>query len=296
MKKHAILLLAHDQLSHLIDLINLFNDNFIFFIHLDKSGQYKEEDILRIKNFKNVQLIEKKYKIKWGGYSIVKGFIWLAKQIPFIENYTYIHLMSGHDLPLLPPEEILVYFEKNKGKQFLHHFKLPSDNWGENGGLDRLKYYHFYDQFNGKNKFGFLLIRILIRLQKILGLKRDLSKINLKLFGGSCWCSLTGPCFKFCIDYLKSHPGYLKSMKYTFAPDELFFHTLVMNSPYKSNVVNDNLYFIEWGNSPSSSPEILTEDHIQKVSKSGKLFARKITLPYSNRLKAKFKKNQNRVK
>lgn len=291
MKKHAILLLAHNQLNHLIDLVNMFDENFHFFIHLDKGAHYEEEDILKIKNIENVQIIKQRHKIKWGGNSIIKAFTWLGRQIPSIKDYAYIHLMSGHDTPLQSPEKIIAYFEKHNGKQFLHHFRLPSANWAGNGGLDRLKYYHFYDQFNAKNKFGLKIIRVLIRIQKILGIKRDLSHLNLKLFGGSCWCSLTGSCFQFCMDYLKTHPEYLKSMKYTFAPDEFFFHTLVMNSPYKEHVANDNLYFINWDERASNSPSILTSYDFEKIQKSKKLFARKITLPHSNLLKRKIKKN-----
>jgi len=50
MKKHAILLLAHNEPQYLMDLIDLFDENFYFFIHLDKHCDFSVEDIEKIKN------------------------------------------------------------------------------------------------------------------------------------------------------------------------------------------------------------------------------------------------------
>ncbi|MEI6087851.1 MAG: glycosyl transferase, partial [Bacteroidota bacterium] len=43
---------------------------------------------------------------------------------------------------------------------------------------------------------------------------------------------------------------------------------------YKAQMINDNLKYIDWSLG-GASPKILTIDDIDKISKSGKFFARK---------------------
>ena len=287
MKKHAILLLAHNEPQYLMDLIDLFDENFYFFIHLDKHCDFSVEDIEKIKNNPKVKFLKKKYNIHWGGFSIIKGFLLLGKKAISFPDIGYVHLMSGQDIPLKSSKDIVEFFQKNDGKQFLHHFKLPSKLWNQDGGLERLRYYHFYDLINGKKQMNYRINKYLVLGQKFLGMDRHFSKLKMDLYGGSCWLSITMQCFEYCLDFVEKNPEYTKAMKYTFAPDEFFFHILIMNSPFKKTVVNDNLYYIDWENSKGSSPEILNESHFDSLINSGKLFARKISSPTSDDLKSK---------
>ena len=56
-------------------------------------------------------------------------------------------------------------------------------------------------------------------------------------------------------------------------PDELFFQTLIMNSPLRETVVNDNLRFLDWSREPA--PAVLGVHDLDRMIESGKLFARK---------------------
>jgi hypothetical protein len=56
-------------------------------------------------------------------------------------------------------------------------------------------------------------------------------------------------------------------------PDELFFQTIVLHSPFADTVVNDNLRYIDWSRRPA--PAILHAQDFPSLIGSGKLFARK---------------------
>ena len=58
-------------------------------------------------------------------------------------------------------------------------------------------------------------------------------------------------------------------------PDEIFFQTILLNSPFQRMAVNDNLRYIEWPNPDSGSPVILCKGDFGKLISSPKLFARK---------------------
>jgi hypothetical protein len=78
------------------------------------------------------------------------------------------------------------------------------------------------------------------------------------------------------IDYTLDQPEFLRRLKHTFCSEELYFPTVVLNSPRASNVVNDNLRFIKWeANGKTGSPRILDISDWSEILSSGKLFARK---------------------
>jgi len=63
-------------------------------------------------------------------------------------------------------------------------------------------------------------------------------------------------------------------MNYTWGADEFFYATILMNSPYKDSIVNDNLRLIKWAEG-SANPVILKQKDLNSIVASDKLFARK---------------------
>jgi hypothetical protein len=76
------------------------------------------------------------------------------------------------------------------------------------------------------------------------------------------------------LDYLSTHPRVVRFYRRTFAPDESFFQTIVMNSPLAPRVVNNDLRFESW-EEDSDHPAILTVDDLPEIVRSEALFAKK---------------------
>ncbi|MEH7250430.1 beta-1,6-N-acetylglucosaminyltransferase, partial [Neobacillus niacini] len=70
---------------------------------------------------------------------------------------------------------------------------------------------------------------------------------------------------------------YYKFFENSLVPDESFFHTLIMNSEYRTEVVNNNFVYLKWGKTISSrnSPQNLTREDIKLIEESEYYFARK---------------------
>lgn len=87
----------------------------------------------------------------------------------------------------------------------------------------------------------------------------------------------------------------LRFFKYTWAPDELFFHTILYNSPLKKTLVNRSLWYIDWNT--NGSPKTLTLDDYDRIVRSDALFARKFDETESKLLLSELyyelKKNEN---
>ncbi len=57
----------------------------------------------------------------------------------------------------------------------------------------------------------------------------------------------------YIVEFLDENEWYYKFFENTLCPDEWFFHTLIMNSPYRTEVVNNNLMFLKWGETLSDT-------------------------------------------
>ena len=87
---------------------------------------------------------------------------------------------------------------------------------------------------------------------------------------------------KWIHDYLKRQPEYIKLFSHSLCPDECFFQTLVMNSPYANNV-KAYLHYIKWEKG-MSSPEVLKLDDYDTCINSGKLIARKFDIDVDRKI------------
>ena len=56
------------------------------------------------------------------------------------------------------------------------------------------------------------------------------------------------------------------------------FQTIIMNSPFKDKVVNDNLRYIVWPSAFDSSPINVVKSDFPKLKTSPQLFARKFDM------------------
>ena len=71
--------------------------------------------------------------------------------------------------------------------------------------------------------------------------------------------------------------GTMMLLKNALCPDEWFFQTIIMNSEYKSQVVNNNLIYLRWGQTfkTRNHPITFTLEDINSNRKSDQYFARK---------------------
>lgn len=270
--KMAIAMQCHDNYDQINELINFFDDEgFDIYIHVDK----KSNIYSKINKHKNVYMIRNRVNVQWGQFSQVEATLELFEEIKNSKNkYSYIHLISGQDIPLKSIRELKNIF-KNNNKEYLEYSKLP--NGWPTDGADRYKVY--YPQWmisRPKNKIK-RLIRVIYRNIVLSNTKLQRKfKFFDTLYGGSSWFSITGDCFEYLLDYLENNKEYIEFFRHSLCSDEIFFHTIILNSKFKENVVNENLRYIDWKNSLTGSPKNLEFLDLQKAVKSNNVFARKV--------------------
>lgn len=281
--KHAILIIAHDNLAYLNRLVDYFDEDFSIYIHLDRKSKFPKKQIENIEKKRNVAFVSRKYKTNWGGFNILKAELYLIKRALKNNDADYFHLISGQDIPTKSIDDFKFFFEGNRGREFIEYGKFPRLEW-EDGSFVRFQYYRPYDLFNCKSYRGQNICNKIIGFQQKYHFVRRLPLQFKILYGGSAWFSLSRDCVRYVINYTKEHPSYYNRLKYTFAPDETYINTILLHSPFKSKIKNNNLRYIDWTGRNNSFPSILNETDYQSIKKRKVFFARKIILPTSQKL------------
>jgi hypothetical protein len=198
----------------------------------------------------------------WGGFSLLEAtLVGIEGILASGDPPDYAILLSGQDYPLRPPREIEAFLEARRGRNFLHHFRLPADGWaGEGGGLNRVRYPYF-ERIRYKTR----LLRLPIPRRFPPGLEP---------YGGMALWALTGEALAGVMRFVAERPDVLRFFRRTKMPDELFFQTVMLSTPLAGSIENEFLHYMDWSEG-SAHPAILRAADLPKLRSSGKLFARK---------------------
>ncbi len=265
--KLAYLILAHrapEQLQRLIKTLD--SEENQFFIHFDRraEGAYHQAKGL-LGSMPNVHFLTKRYRCRWGQFSLVEAAIACleaatASGFPF----DFVSLISGQDYPIKSGKEINEFFQQHADKSFVEFFRLDLPNkWTDQGG-----------PFQAMRRIGQWHFPIRSRwIHLPVGRKIPLGFLP---FGGAQWWTLSKACADWTSTFLRTNPGFVRYFRYTFLPDESFFQTLLLNSPFADRIVNDNLRFVDFTRGHPTPPAILTTDDFDLLqSQKTALFARK---------------------
>lgn len=269
MIKIAYLIQVHKNPGQLQRLVTALQDEHTYFIiHVDLNTDINP--FLEIKtDFKNnLFFTENRKKVNWGGFSQVEATIELIESLFNLKiSFHFAQFISGQDFPIIAPKQINSFLAGHIENNFINHTALPFSSWGLNGGMDRVIYFWPVD------KLGVKFSRVWYRIQKKLGFMRKTNQSGL--FGGSSWWTLNKDCLAYILKAAGSESAYFNSFRNTFCADEIYFQTLLLNSPFKDTIISNNLRYINWSKGPQY-PRLLDESDYNAVIASGQHFARKI--------------------
>jgi len=276
--KIAILLLCHKnptQINMFIDLMQ--NDSFDLFIHVDK----KSDIVDQIKKSNNVYFLpdNKRIDVGWASISQIKAthnLILFAKKKC---EYDYYWLCSGQDLPLKNCQQILDFFISNNNKNFINLIPSKHNGLNKENNYDKRNAIYYYDFFMGREKWKSVIRRLYVALTggylyTFPWFKRKYK--NFRFYFGSQWWCINKETMNWIIEYEKNNPDYFVYYSHCSTPDESYYHTLVMNSPFALNR-NDYLHYIIWNNG-ASSPQVFTINDKNILEKTNLLMARKFDM------------------
>jgi hypothetical protein len=264
MTKIAYFISAYKNPESVIRLINaLADDSDLFYIHFDKNVQdqtFGNWRTLIEKNSRTKNItIRSEFRIKWGSFDVPKATL---NSMNYFEgsDYDYFINLTGECYPLQPISQIKGTFT-DQDSGFMTFWKMPYEGWYK-GGMDRINN-HFF--FLPQKKYPY------VRKIGIPRLRRKLP-FNLKPYGGWALFCLPKELVSYVLEFLEENPSVKSFFKHTFAPGEMMFQTILMNSQFRDRIVNDNKRYVDF---VGSHPRILTKEDYSEIKNSGKLFGRK---------------------
>ncbi len=266
--KLAHLILAHNNPLQLARLVNrLAHEDADVYIHLDLKTEMGP--FVAIGSLMNTHFIVNRENVAWCEYSAITATLNGLEEILATGTvYSHINIISGNDYPLKSANEIQDFFFANIGKTFMWYDKIP-DNWV--AGQARIHTYYFGDYgFTGRYHLGVLANKLLP--------KRQFPK-GLTPYGRTEWLALTPEAAAYTLQYIKTHPAIQRYFRMTWAVDEVFFQTILCNSPLRETIENRFLHYLVLNE--IYRPITFTMAHAADLAASGKLFARKFDMTVS---------------
>lgn len=293
MNKVAYLILANSDPMHLNKLVNSINYKCDIYIHVDVKSNieiFKKE----ISNLENIYFIENRRKVNWAGFNMINATKELIKDaLKKYDDYTHLVLLSGMDYPIKSKQYIYDFFMDNKEVEFIRAFSITSE--GKYLDIKKIKNYWFMDiylsNFRIINKAIQKLLHYSFRFKRKNSQFIDKNNTVNEVCYGSQWWAITPKCAKYIIEYIESNDEIDRYFKYSFAPDEMYFHTIIFNSKFRYRTINkkieNNYGYWCWSNIHHIDPSLdkyFNELDIFDLNNSDKLFVRKVNTNNSSLL------------
>lgn len=252
----AYCILCHKYTPVLAELVHqLDTPGNELFIHVD--GKTSLKAFAPLPKGKRIHLIRPRVKIYWGDFGMVEASLRLFAATRD-KGFRYVVLISGDTLPLRPANEIReilrsAYAEK---QEF-----VAIDSALTEEAADRIRRRRFYPD---KSTF--------LRRMKRFAMKRCMRTQNPyfdklpPLKKGSQWIAITDRMRDCAFDYLASHPHFCRAFRYGHAADELFFQTLICDTPFASRNTGCSLVYTDWSQPGGAHPALFSTTDLPRLS------------------------------
>lgn len=258
----AYLILCHkhpDQVRRLVE--ELDDDGVNFVIHVDKrSAGLRPQLEQMLSGRKNVSFA-RQLPCYWGRFSIVEATL-SAMKLALEQPFDYAVLLSGQDYPVKSRRTIRQFFADRRGREFIESFSLLQPNrWSGNAGVFKPE----------RRAFSFVL-GFRSRLWST-GWQRRFPLDHVP-YGGAQWWALTREAIDYIVEFVAAQPAYARYFRFAMAPDEMFFQSILSNSPFRERIA-DRVTYDCWHHPDPPYPKILTDEDFSALREPAWLFARK---------------------
>lgn len=248
--KIAYLMLVHNN-PRLLDaaIRTLRSEGCAFFIHVDQKADIQEFSNV---GAPDVFFCEGRVPAYWGEFSLVQATLALIRQaLAAPAGYDYFVLLSGSDYPLRSGAYVRAFFEQNRELEFMNLVKMPAPGFP----LSKINVLRYSSDKPVR--------RFVARALAKLGLaRRDYRKYlaGLEAYSGSQWWAISREAAHYVVEFAKSNPHLDEYFRDTFTSDEMYFQTILGNSPLRSRM-RRNLVYFDWP-APGNHPLLLNDEHV----------------------------------
>lgn len=214
----------------------------------------------------------------WGDFGHVRATLaGLRTLIETERPFDYVVLLTGQDYPLKSSAVIAETLARAGGRIFMRAMPIPNEHWTDGGSYRyENRFYHIRGRefsFPGAPFPNTRLNGAWSRLSRVLHLYRSFPR-GLQPFGGSSYWMMPADAARYVDERARTDPGLIRFFRHVRIPDEIFFQTLIMNSPFRKRLADGDLRYVDWREG-GNSPRVLTCEDLPSLATTDALFARK---------------------
>jgi len=274
----AYIILAHrspEQVARLVGRLSTPGDRV--FVHVDR-----RQDIApfaaAFARLPQPPALVRRRPVRWGGWGHVAATLaGLRAVLRAPERFSHIVLLTGQDYPIRSTAEIQAFFAQHAGQSFLSwsdgteppltdEERGANERWYWSGDMSRLlgwcvtirgRRWHF-PRLDGTGP----------------AIPRRIPR-GLRPYQGLAYWALTPEAAAYCLRTLRRRPGVRWYFQWVHIPDENLFQMVLLSSPLRDTLVNEDLRFLYWEH---LHPRTISVEDVPAMRASRKLFARKFDL------------------
>lgn len=271
----AYLVMAHAQPALTARLVRrISHPEDVVVVHLDRKADTQAFTAAFAAAGVSPVLVRRRIWVAWGGWSYIRAVrAGIRTALRLEHSFTHLVLLSGADYPIRPAGEIREFFAGRQGQSFLSWSfgeqpaltdaeRRGNVSWSWSGDLSRLLTWKV-DLRGRRWHFPNATFTRAPRRR----IPRGLVPAQ-----GSAWWSLSRDALIYTERYLRRRPGVRWFFRFVIASDENLFQMVLLASPLKTTLVNEDLRFMHWA---GIHPPTLTIEDVPEMVASSKLFARK---------------------
>jgi hypothetical protein len=227
---------GHEQVLRLIDRLAPAPT----FVHVDRSARphvYREL-LANARDYPSVRFLPR-VRSPWAGWGIVEAEL-SGLRAAHALGVAHTAILTGQDYPLISLAEIEAFAQRHRGRSFLASWEYPSPLYGPDGGMQRIRYWH----------------HPIARRRFRIPVARPFPS-GIKPYGGSAYCLLSHTAIGDLLDFVSRRSDLLRFARHVWIPDELLIATALHNSPSHKDIIDENLWFMDWPSGDAKHPRTL---------------------------------------
>ena len=240
--KLAYLIMAHQQPEQLRRLIRALDcESATFFVHIDaRSALRLFQDA--IAHQPNIHFLQDRVTIHWAGFSLVEASLRLL-DAAVRDGFDYCVQLSGADYPIKSNAHLVSFYENAK-EEYICFWRLADrPSW-----VHKVLYYYPTDLISirpwSTNTDPVYWRRLFwgrfFQYRRYMPKRKFIE--GMVPYGGPDWWSLSYECVQYIMRFVAENPGYKRVYRFTAAPSEMFFQTIILNSAFATRVHNHEAY------------------------------------------------------
>jgi hypothetical protein len=293
--KLAYIVTAHKDPEQLVRLIERLNSaGTQFFVHVDRRTDettYRQM-VKAIGHLPNVRFLKRYKCYRSSAFGIVQAlFEGFDAAFTCGAAFDYLLYITSQDYPIKTNSQIRAVLQNAAGYSFLSHLPFPYEGWHASGGpitqkACRIESWHIrlfgrYFQFplnpsHYSHPFSLSRSPLWLTVNLLFPRKRKFPRGFTPVGGWAYWC-LAREHAEYVCRFAKLNPSFVNFFRYSRSSVEMIVQTILMASPFKHQIINDDLRYVDWSTG-NCSPKILGVADLPKLAASLKLIARKFDM------------------